>query len=669
MPFAYVLNQNQNCLIGKTRFGKELFSVLKDNWIDPYYTDLQPLRWRKDNIRFHYIYMDFGDGIQLQEMDNDISDPSIIIGLRIAYCYFVKGSKRMSFDTFRILVKAHNDLFRIGSVFDAIKQDLSHGSNHQLFLFLHIDEFQIVDQWDEANRKQGKPDISLFKNMINSFAPFMMPSSSIFVQTFLSGTVPRLIISAKETSMISFGFVRCPLLSFRAMFEIAEYFSKEFDAEIFKNGTYKWTLNQRFLQLLEDTGGLPRAMELLFQECFRLGQDVGQCEAGFFFKNIGNWNFDSLSANIKSGLLNRYKLYESISINKELILALLRYSLSGKRVLRSMLIVPSDKHLAIGNLEYDSHIILDPVNGSPAEFTIRMPFFFICLYNDILRVVDCTLDDTFRIHCDMKWQDWEHFVAHFEAFRNNLLIELGTQETTLSELYCNVKGTEATLNTVVRLQKLSVSCAREQFPSIKLTDKEGRHIDWEKGESVIVNGGSASWGDAFIVRQNQTEKFIFIHQDKHDYNSVEFTAKELDQEHSKNISGSHGAKEDVRRKLATFQHITIVFTTQPFNDQIAVDGCLVVSRDNFKDYFGPIFSSRATFALTKAINPNFSKLDRMIACLDGVGDVTGTEIVENRPYKNQEDFFTKIPRAKRGIEKYETENPGKKIKLEFYPFQ
>ncbi|KAF9432465.1 hypothetical protein BGZ76_010776 [Entomortierella beljakovae] len=558
--------------IGKTRFGKELFSHLKDNWITP--SNEQPRRWRTENIRFHYIHLDFGNGIKLDDEDNDISNPSVIIGLRIAYCHFIQGKYKPSFETFRQLVGAHIHLFNISNVLESIQQDLGYSDELQLFIFLHIDEFQLLDQWDDTNKKQGKLDISLFKNAINSLAAFMMSNSPIFVQTFLSGTTPRIIISAKETSRASFGFVSCPLLSFRAMFEIAEYFAETFNAERFVYGAFKWTLCQHFLQLLEDTGGLPRAMELLFQECFKLSQG-GEA----FFSNIKSWNFEAIFANIKVGLENRYKLYDSAGVDKPLILTLVRHSISGKPVMRSTMLDPDDERSSIESLECDSHIILDPVSGSNREFTIRMPFFFICLYNDTLRVVDCKLEDAFRIHYDMHWQDWELFVAHFEAFRNNLLIELGTRETTLSELYHNVKGTEATMSTVVHLQKLSVRRAREQFPSLILTDKEGKPIEWDKGDSVIVNGASAPWGGAFVTRQTQNENLLFQHQDKFDYKSVKFTAEELIQEHIKNISGSLDAKGGLRRKLASYRHITIVFTTQPFDDEVTVDGCLIISRD------------------------------------------------------------------------------------------
>ncbi|KAF9406951.1 hypothetical protein BGZ76_006232, partial [Entomortierella beljakovae] len=388
--------------IGKTRYGMELYSHLKDNWITP--TDKRPSRWGVANIRFHYIHLDFGNGIKLDVEDYKILNPSIIIGLRIAYGHFIQGKYKTTFETFRRHVGSHVDLFNISDVLESIQQDLGYSDDLQLFLYLHIDEFQLLDQWDCNNKEQGRPITNLFKETINSLASFMLSNSSIFVQTFLSGTAPRIIIAAKETSRVSFGFESCPLLSFRAMFEIAEHYAVTCQAEKFECGTFKWTLCKRFLQLLEDTGGLPRAIDLLFQECFSVGQS-GRA----FFGSIDTLNFDTIFTNIKVGLRNRYNLYRSAVINKPLILALLQYSISGSPVRHTTILIPNDKHSTIDNLECDNHIMLDPIKNSPGDFTVKMPFFFICLYNDTLRVVNCQLEDAFSLQRGMDWQSWELF--------------------------------------------------------------------------------------------------------------------------------------------------------------------------------------------------------------------------------------------------------------------
>ncbi|CAB5395651.1 unnamed protein product [Rhizophagus irregularis] len=439
--------------------------------------------------------------------------------------------------------------------------------------FFHIDEFQNIDLWEDdaiKNRKMAKKQ--LFKEMINDLAPFMLaPQSLIYVQTFLSGTAPQVVISNKESSRVSFIFADCPQLSFRAMLNIANHYAQKYDAEKF-----------------DYTGGLPRALQYVFEVCFEIETDRKK-----FFGDIHKQHFNTIFYNVKHRLQERYNIYGTIEKNKKLALELLYHSIDAIPVKRKICLDPSDKDCTIGNLERDAHIILSPCNDTFSEFTIKMPFFFVCLYNDKLKIMDFSLEETFQVQNTMHWQDWELFVTQYEAFRTNLLMEYGKCTVHLEELYRGVFGT--------------------------VSAKNIESISWEEGEVVVVNGASAEWGDSFRVLQTVQELFD---------------------------------------KLAKHRHMTIV----------SCDECFIISRSNFEQYFGPVFSSRATFALTKNINPNFSESQRMVKCLPGVGDVTAEEIIINRLYKSEDDFFKKYGRAKRGMEKNEHENSEKKIKLDFYPF-
>ncbi|POG79997.1 hypothetical protein GLOIN_2v414786 [Rhizophagus irregularis DAOM 181602=DAOM 197198] len=246
-----------------------------------------------------------------------------------------------------------------------------------------------------------------------------------------------------------------------------------------------------------------------------------------------------------------------------------------------------------------------------------MPFFFVCLYNDKLKIVEFSLEETFRVQNTMHWQDWELFVAQYEAFRTNLLMERGKRTVHLVELYHGVFGTVSTKNIEVRLKKLSVCQAQEQFPCLKLTEKgTAKSIPWEEGEVVVVNGASAEWGDSFRVLQTvQGDRLFSIHQAKYDYNSATYTLNNLLKEHIKNYVTSINTKKELFDKLAKHRHITIVFTTQPFYETVSCDECFIISRSNFEQYFGPVFSSRATFALTKNINPTFQNHKGLVMSL------------------------------------------------------
>ena len=504
----------------------------------------------------------------------------------------------------------------------------------------------------------------LFKEMINDLAPFILaPQSLIYVQTFLSGTAPQVVISNKESSRVSFEFVNCPQLSLRAMLNITNHYAQKFNANKYDNGTYEYLLCRPFLQILEDTGGLPRALQYLFDECFDIGNGGKN-----FFDDIKIQDFNTIFTNVKKELNKRYNIHYTIRSNEKLALELLHYSIDAIPVNRGTCLVDKyDPKYTIESLERNAHIILNPYNGSDTEFTIAMPFLFVSIYNDILKIVDLELTKAFQVQNTMYWQGWELFVAYYEAFRTNLLIKRGKNTVCLKELYRGVYETESVKNLEVKLKKLSVRQAVEQFPCPKLTEKDtAKPIPWEEGEVVIVNGASTKWGDSFRVLETVQGDLLFsIHQDKYDYNSATYILKDLLNEHIKNCKSSANTTKQLFDKLAKYRHITIVFTTQPFYETVTNDNCLIISNNNFEQYFGPIFSSRATFALTKDINPNFSE---QVECLPGVGEVTAEDIVKNRPYKSEDDFFNKHKRVKREKEKYERENPKKKIKLNFYPF-
>jgi hypothetical protein len=106
-----------------------------------------------------------------------------------------------------------------------------------------------------------------FKNLIDHLTTYLLPTShgttsSTFVLTFLSGTAPYAVIKQKKASKVSFEFVECPII------RIMDHFAAKFKAPTFHNNVYKWKLCAPLLQLLLDTGGLPRALEQLFMQRF-----------------------------------------------------------------------------------------------------------------------------------------------------------------------------------------------------------------------------------------------------------------------------------------------------------------------------------------------------------------------------------------------------------------
>ncbi|CAB5394946.1 unnamed protein product [Rhizophagus irregularis] len=501
--------------IGKTRFGIELFDYIKQNW-EP------PEEW--GDVHFEYLYMNFGNGFYLSGYDSELK-LEVILGLWIAYAFFIEKKYDTTFQVFRSRALQYGkDIFIFDSVIYYYYESLKFSNNQKLFLYLHIDEFQMIDKWGAQNKTN-----QFFGNMIRCITKFTTEEYSTFIQPFLSGTAPRAIAKQREVTV-------APLL-----------------------------------QLLIDTGGLPRALERL----------------------------------LDSDLQEMYAINRKVYGEKELFMNLLYHCVEGIPVKKNKCL--DNKGTTVRDLQTDGHFSLSPYGGQNL-FLIEMPFFFVCIYNDILKIVD--------VNNNMYWQEWELFVAHHISFHVNLAIKLGKNELSLRNLHPGAYGTKENLDIVMKL--------KEQFP-LNLNLTHGSEIPWNNGHCVVVNGTSAESSDIFYVMEDVSGVFL-------SHNGVE---------HS---------------ELQEYRDITIIFTTQPYEGSENLPEILIVSKDNFKSYFGPVFSARATFSLTRDINPNFWDINRLKNTIEGIGDVSMDTVIAKRPYISEDHFHNVNPGA------------DKRQKLDFFPF-
>src|SRR4051812_27286070 len=97
------------------------------NWV--------PLEW-ENNLQLESLYLDFDNGCRLDSYDDELA-PTVIIGLRIAYVFFIEKKYFMKFETFRDRIWEHRDIFKISNVFNCIYDHLILQPNRHLFVFLH----------------------------------------------------------------------------------------------------------------------------------------------------------------------------------------------------------------------------------------------------------------------------------------------------------------------------------------------------------------------------------------------------------------------------------------------------------------------------------------------------------------------------------------------------
>ena len=109
---------------------------------------------RRTDTHFEYLCIDFGNGHRLTPQDYGI-DASIIVGLRIAHAFFIEREYGMTFQEFRVALEQYRgsfNNFHVNVVIGECCKSLNLSDKHLFFLYLHIDEFQLIDSWDKEDK-------------------------------------------------------------------------------------------------------------------------------------------------------------------------------------------------------------------------------------------------------------------------------------------------------------------------------------------------------------------------------------------------------------------------------------------------------------------------------------------------------------------------------------
>ncbi|KAF9113010.1 hypothetical protein BGX27_002362 [Mortierella sp. AM989] len=147
-------------------------------------------------------------------------------------------------------------------------------------------------------------------------------------------------------------------------------------------------------------------------------------------------------------------------------------------------------------LDRDTHTILERYGKSDETALVRIPYFFLYLYDKVVKDLSRNLGFGFLA----EWKFFEKFIAEYEVYPTNALVSLGKETVTLRGLYRGALGSEVTLNRTVKLRYLRLVEPPHQFPCSPLTD-----MDW-RSPVVIKNAESASFADVFVYREGAGEE-------------------------------------------------------------------------------------------------------------------------------------------------------------------
>ncbi|KAK5809565.1 hypothetical protein F5H01DRAFT_349601 [Linnemannia elongata] len=342
-------------------------------------------------------------------------------------------------------------------------------------------------------------------------------------------------------------------------------------------------------------------------------------------------NADRIFNKVANNLDNYYSITTFVETHKELVRALVRLCILQQSSPRTL--APSDQFpaLTLDVLERETHTILEDSNEGRGQVLVRIPFFFLHIYNTTIDEVRNRLGSAF-LHDwekDHEWGFFERIIAEYETLRTNLLIGDGHVAATLGDIYKGVLGRAETLGRTVKLKKLSVITAAHRFPeSGGLTvGEQEQGLDW-RSDVVIKNADGAQFGDVCVYRESadsEGENLLCALQ-----------AKKL---------GS-----PLSASLLTTLIITILISTADVTDpafqllggESFPEDCLLIYRGNFNEFFGDAFSISAALAVSKDLNWNFATRETLKK-KHWLGDEEVDRILENMPYRSYNDLIQKVP--------------------------
>jgi hypothetical protein len=637
--------------LGKTRYGRELYNALQREL-----TSAAKAKGFDYAPHYYYMLLDFYHGVNLRSEEAKFSAETIL-GLRLAYAHFFQGKYQEGFPEFCYEAAKHEKLFTIRRVIIAIRQALKLPEQQPLFLFLHIDEFQKIfdDVWKVA--PEGHPPapppeghteegVYLFREMMRSLGPFMGGEiNPDMIQTFLSGTARQEVIQTAEPTFYSFEFLSCPTLSMGARYDIMRYF-----VALSEVRDYEWMPKMAFLRLLSATGGLPRALQLLLEEFF--GYRLEKCSNFRALVDDISLNADQIFDKVANNLDKNYSITAFAQKHQELVRALVRLCIFQQPCLR--LYAPSDQfpNLTLDVLERHAHTILEDSSDARGRVLVRIPFFFLYIYDTAIGEIRNALGSAF-VHDwgqDHEWRFFERIIAEYEVLRTNVLIDNGCTEATLGNIYKGALGRAETLNVAVKLKMLSLVKAAHQFPKMGGLTVNGKELGWKSGV-VVKNADGASFANVFVYRDNADTEGPGILCALQAKNVLRLPAETFVQEHAKNtkaiVDVPEGSKLD-EDGIKGVRTITVIITTadadsvlQTFGETFPED-CLLIHRGNFAEFFGEAFSATADFAATSDRNVNFTTREHLKK-KHKLEDAVVNQVMENMPFRSYDDLVSRVP--------------------------
>ncbi|CAG8851435.1 45330_t:CDS:2, partial [Gigaspora margarita] len=248
---------------------------------------------------------------------------------------------------------------------------------------------------------------------------------------------------------------------------------------------------------------------------------------------------------------------------------------------------------------------------------------------------------------DFYWGNFELYCCYLQACLEELYyyhLTKSCQSATImpSELYKSTRIGNSVQNFQFCLaNSVQVKTSSARFPNetdtFDIKDNQAQSLNLHNGAMIIKNAEGAPF-DSFDIRSmyNHSSWIIRCGQYKYFLNN-ELTQDIIDKEYKKT---KNALCNYISKGYSWFLWIC---TTAETNKDVKIipDNVILTDKSSFRQLFG-IFADRLQFTMTNKININTAINVNILKHIVGVGSKYAEKIIENRPYKNENDAKKKL---------------------------
>ncbi|PKY60732.1 hypothetical protein RhiirA4_550893 [Rhizophagus irregularis] len=599
---------------GKSRFLQDIPLLLNQNA-----DELKNLRSLSVNVTFNG---------RSNVLEDEISAGPASVALRILYEHFISGTA-MDYDGFFQKFSLGNwRSFTIKRALNIVIRDV--GEDIDLIV-LGIDELNLLH-----SLAISKTTINPVQEIVRAVGALSTSVEKIIYVPVLAGTLQGPLEKMIQES--TYCFLRLPLrlLSNEEVYNIGAYMEDELkDYFDINNKTYQ--------RCVSDLGGQVRAVEYFYQY---LTQEVKS--------GTHTVDYIYILRRVRIELIERYPFTQVINSMKQVV---------AKCILN--IPVQKDGQIEIGGITYVDlsskgiinleELPYDPDNRpeeTDLRFYVRMPYMWVWIFTSLEGFKEGQFWDVMIDHeSHVLWQNFEDFNMRYWVLRLQLFKVLLYKTVTFRDLFNGAYYNDE------RIKGITTFLDQEfQLPTI---EKEKYYVELGyqypntmKNEhlwlgTVFKNGEGAPYDLFFFL-----DDYLIAIQSKSSKATANqpqtLSQKMVDKEYKKVKEAFEFMEESLKneRNESPIKHwVLFICSNGPKTadclDSLP-DNCFVVYRENFKDFYGNTFSTRAGFAADNdQLDANTADVFEL-KTIRGIGKTLATAISDKRPFEDENDLYEKV---------------------------